>query len=187
MKNAVLSFFLMLASLFASGQTKINDITFPNTFTAGSDRLVLNGGGTREKYWMDMYVGALYLTAKSKDAASIVSSNVPMMIRVHIVSGLITSARMKEAVREGFEKSTGGKEDAYKDKIAQFESAFSEEIKKGDVFDIIYSSEAISVYKNNVLKATVPGFDFKKVVFGIWLGPDPADSDLKEGMLGELD
>ncbi|MBI4946614.1 MAG: chalcone isomerase family protein [Bacteroidetes bacterium] len=176
---------LFLSFLSSEAQTKINNIAFPDTYIAGKEKLVLNGGGTRVKYWMDMYVGALYIPAKSKDAASIVLANSPMVIRICIVSGLITSSRMAEAVEEGFKKSTGGKQADYKDKIEKFEKAFSEEIKKGDVFDIVYANEKISVYKNNTLKAEVEGLDFKKVVFGIWLGNDPADSDLKEGMLGK--
>ena len=31
----------------------------------------------------------------------------------------------------------------------------------------------------------IPGIDFKKGLFGIWLGEDPADSDLKKGLLGQ--
>ena len=185
MKKIIFSMFVLFLSFsFTEAQTKINNITFPDTYSAGKDKLVLNGGGTREKYWMDMYVGALYLTVKSKDAPSIISANSSMSIRICIVSGLITSARMTEAVDEGFKKSTGGKQADYQDKIDKFKKAFSEEIKKGDVFDIVYSGEKISVYKNNTLKAETEGLDFKKAVFGIWLGNEPADSGLKEGMLG---
>jgi hypothetical protein len=175
---------LLLSFLSSQAQTKINGITFPDTYTAGKDKLVLNGGGTREKYWMDMYIGALYLPAKSKDAATIVSANSSAAIKICIVSGLITSSRMTEAVEEGFKKSTGGKQADYKDKIDKFKQAFSEAIKKGDVFDIVYSGEKISVYKNNTLKAEIDGLDFKKAVFGIWLGTEPADSNLKDAMLG---
>lgn len=92
-----------------------------------------------------------------------------------------------EAVEEGFKKSTGGKQADYKNKIDKFKKAFSEEIKKGDVFDIVYTGEKNFIYKNNTLKAEAEGLDFKKAVFGIWLGKEPADSDLKDGMLGETD
>jgi hypothetical protein len=188
MKNKVFLIFFLFSSALSFAQTKINDISFPDTYTAGKDKLVLNGGGTREKYWMDMYVAGLYLTAKNKDAAGILDANSSMAIKINIVSSLITSSRMREAVEEGFRKSTGGKEEIYKDKIALFENAFSEEIKKGDVFDIVYAAETVSIYKNNTLKAEVKGgMDFKKAVFGIWLGNDPADADLKDGMLGKTD
>ena len=187
MKNKFFLILFTLISLFSQAQTKINSITFQDTYTAGKDKLVLNGGGTREKYWIDMYVGALYLTAKNKDAKSIVAANSSMAIRICIVSGLITSERMLEAVDEGFKKSTGGKQADYKDKIDKFKKAFSDPIAKADVFDIVYTAEKIFIYKNNTLKAEIEGFDFKKAVFGIWLGDDPADSDLKDGMLGDSD
>lgn len=187
MKRRFVLIFLTAAYSVLQAQTKINGITFPDTYTAGSDKVVLNGGGTREKYWMDMYVGALYLPEKNRDASAIVAANKSMAIRVCIVSSLITSDKMMTAVKEGFEKSTGGKQDAFKDKITQFQKAFSEEIKKGDVFDIVYAAETISIYKNSIVRAEIPGLDFKRAVFGIWLGIDPADEGLKEGMLGIAD
>ena len=78
-------------SFVSDGQTKVGDVTLPNSFTAGKDILALNRGGIREKFWMDMYVGGLYLTAKNKDAATIVSANSSMAIKIHIVSSLISS------------------------------------------------------------------------------------------------
>jgi hypothetical protein len=186
MKMKLLCFLLLSAFSITHAQTVINGITFPNSYTAGSDKLVLNGGGTREKLWMDMYVAGLYLKEKNKDASSIISANSSMAIRIYIVSGLITSSRMIEAVEEGFVKSTSGKQDALKEKIRTFEKAFSDQIKKGDVFDIVYSETGITVYKNTVLKTEIEGLDFKKALFGIWLGREPADDNLKKGMLGEV-
>ena len=185
MKNISSSIIMLLLSfLSVDAQTKINGITFPNTYTAGKDNLVLNGGGTRVKYWIDAYVAGLYLTAKSKDAAGIVSANTSMCIKLNIVSGLISSSKMIDAVEEGFKKSTHGNTAPLKDKIEKFKNAFTDPIKKGDVFDIVYTGEKISIYKNNTLKTEIEGLDFKKAVFGIWLGDDPSDSDLKAGMLG---
>jgi hypothetical protein len=178
------AFFTFFLSITVSAQTLINNISFPNTYKAGTEQLVLNGGGTRQKYWMDMYVGALYLPAKSKDEASIIAANNPMVIRMCIVSGLISSAKMIKAVDEGFEKSVGNDQSKFKWEIDQFKKAFSDPIKVGDVFDAVYENEKLSIYKNNVLKAEIPGLSFKKAVFGIWLGANPADENLKRGMLG---
>ena len=62
--------------------------------------------GVREKLWIDLYAGGLYLTKKSSDADAIMSANEPMAIKLHIVSKLISSDKMIEAVDEGFENST---------------------------------------------------------------------------------
>ncbi len=185
--NFYIAIFFLLLGFVSQAQTKIEGVVLPDTYMAGKDKLVLNGGGVREKFWMDMYVAGLYLTSKSKDAAGIVAANTSMVIKMNIVSSLITSERMTEAVEEGFIKSTGNNTTPFKAKIEQFQKAFSEPIKVGDVFDIVYTAETISIYKNNTLKTAIPGLDFKKAVFGIWLGTEPADSDLKKRMLGELD
>ena len=185
MKNKALPFLFLISSIITQAQTKINGIAFSDTYTAGKDKLVLNGGGTREKYFMDMYVAGLYLTEKNKDAAKIIDANSSMAIRMCIVSGLITSDKMTEAVDEGFKKSTDGHPEKLKDQIAKFKGAFTEEIKKTDVFDIVYTGEKISIYKNGKSKAEIDGLDFKKAVFGIWLGKEPADEDLKDGMIGK--
>ena len=43
----------------------------------------------------------------------------------------------------------------------------------------------LKVYKNNVYKGVVPGVEFKKALFSIWLGTKPADAALKNKMLGK--
>lgn len=166
------------------GQKKINGVAFPENYTAGKDQLVLNGGGTRVKYFMDMYVAALYLGEKSSKAPDIVASAGPVAIRICILSGMITSSKMITAVEEGFKKSTDGHPEKFKDEIELFKKAFSDEIKKSDIFDIVYSEEKLTIFKNGKIKAEIKGHEFKKAAIGIWLGEDPADSDLKEGMLG---
>lgn len=165
-------------------QTVINSISFPDNYKAGAEQLILNGGGTREKYWMDMYVAALYLPGKNNDAMGIIAANNSMVIRICIVSGLISSDKMIKAVNEGFQKSVGEAAKKFEKEIGMFKQAFSESIKVGDVFDVVYLPEKILIYKNNSLKIEVNGYEFKKAVFGIWLGANPADENLKKGMLG---
>lgn len=170
---------------FAQSVT-VSDVAVPSTLSVGDKKLVLNGAGIREKYFMDMYVGSLYLTSKNSDAKKIISADEPMAITLNIVSGLITSSKMEEAIDEGFKKSTGGNSAAIKDQIAAFTKVFSETINKLDVFKITYqTTEGVVVYKNGVSKGIIKGFDFKKALWGIWLGDDPADADLKKAMLGK--
>jgi hypothetical protein len=148
--------------------------------------LTLNGAGVREKMFMDMYVGSLYVTKKSTDGNSVSSANEAMAIKLNIVSGLISSEKMTTAITEGFENSTGKKTAPLKAKIDKFKGFFKEKINKKDIFIIVYvPGEGVSVLKNGVKKGTIDGLDFKKALFGIWLGNKPADDDLKAGMLGK--
>jgi hypothetical protein len=165
---------------------EVGGINMPDTLAVGSDTLVLNGAGIRTKFFIKAYVGGLYVKQKSGDANAIINADAPMAIRLHITSKLITSEKMKEATLEGFQNSTKGNTAPYKDKIDTFIAVFKDNIKIGDVYDLIYiPGEGTKVYKNTELKSTAVGLDFKKVLFGIWLGDKPADKDLKALMLGK--
>ncbi len=175
-----------LISMGMSAQTTISDVRLPQNETFSGQSLILNGAGTREKFWMDMYVGALYLDTKSSNAQQIMAAQKPMAIKLHIVSKLISSKRMIDAVNEGFENSTNKNTAPISSEIEKFKSFFSEEINKNDVFDIVYLPDSgVTVYKNGKEKGVIKGMDFKKALFGIWLSNKPADKDLKEAMLGK--
>lgn len=165
--------------------TEISDVKLDNTISVQGNKLVLNGGGLREKLWIDLYVGALYLTNKSSDAAKVMAADEPMNIRLHIVSGLITSEKMIDAVDEGFTKAAGDKRSSLEPRISEFKNAFMEEITEGDVYDIAWlPGTGTVISKNGKSVSTIEGLDFKAALFGIWFCDDPADDDLKEGMLG---
>jgi hypothetical protein len=164
----------------------VEDVNIPDTFMAGDQSLILNGAGTRTKFFIDAYIGSLYLVEKSKDGLSIVNSDKPMAINLHITSSMVTSEKMETAFREGFEESTGGKMEAISSEIEQIINAFKEPIQENDKFQMVYiPGIGVQVNKNGAQKTVVPGLAFKKALFGIWLGNEPADDDLKEDMLDE--
>ncbi len=181
--------FILLAFLgmgISVAQTQVGGVTLPQTENFQDQQLILNGAGVREKLWIDLYAGGLYLTEKSSNADAIMAANEPMSIKLHIVSKLISSNKMIDAVDEGFQKSTNGNTKAIDSKIAKFKSFFQDEIRKNDIFDIVYiPSSGVTVYKNGTEKGNIQGMDFKKALFGIWLSERPADDDLKEAMLGK--
>lgn len=186
MKKITLILIALMGISFASAQTKVGGVNIPGQVTFEGEEMMLNGAGVREKLWIDMYAGGLYLQTKSNNAPEIVNADKPMAIKLHIVSKLITSNRMVDAVNEGFESATGGNTGAISSKIDTFKGFFLAEIKKNDVFDLVYiPSKGVTVYKNDKLSGTIEGMDFKKALFGIWLSNRPADDDLKDAMLGK--
>jgi hypothetical protein len=186
MKKTLFLLFTVVSIATSSAQTKAAGVTLPNNVSFEGEKLVLNGVGVREKFWMDMYAGALYLDSKKSDAKAILNSDAPKAIKLHIVSKLITSDKMVGAVNEGFENATNGNTSPISSEIKQFKSFFNEEINKDDIFDIVYiPSNGVIVYKNEIPLGTIKGKDFQKALFGIWLSEDPADKDLKLAMLGK--
>jgi hypothetical protein len=110
-----------------------------------------------------------------------------MALRLHITSGLLSSEKMEAATREGFEKSMGGDTSTLQDTINAFIETFKDEIVGNDVFEFVYTpANGVNVVKNGVVKKNIKGLEFKRALFGIWLGEDAVSDDLKEGLLGDV-
>ncbi|HMX61169.1 MAG TPA: chalcone isomerase family protein [Chitinophagales bacterium] len=183
----VLVALLACTMLFESkAQLTVNGVSLPAKLKTATSELDLNGGGVRKKAFFKVYVLGLYLPEKSKDAAAILKNNQEIAVRLQITSSVVSSSNMSEAIREGFTKSLGGNTAPMKAKIDAFISIFSkEEIKEKDVFILDYvPGVGVKSFKNGKLLSTTEGEDFKKALFGIWLGPNPIDSGLKTAILG---
>lgn len=189
--NKALSTFLSSCVLSAALATPafaltVDGVEVPDTYAAQDAQLTLNGAGIRSKWFLDLYVGGLYVPQKGSDAQAIIEADEPQAITLHIISGLITSEKMTSATMEGFENSTGGDLSAIQGEVEAFLNVFAEEIKEGDVFDLVYlPGQGVRVLKNGAEKATIGDLAFKKALFGIWLSDNPAQEDLKEKMLGQ--
>ncbi len=175
---------LMLVSSMAIAK-EVGGKNLPETIVAGKYTLVLNGGGVRVKLMLDIYAGGLYVKKKSQDATRLIEADEPMAIKVQVILGLVNHNIMTDALKEGFAKSTKGNPTSIQPRIEKMIFLLNSEYKQDDVFDFIYiPEEGISIYKNGRMLGTIRGIDFKKSFFGIWLGKEPAQEDLKQAMLG---
>ncbi len=176
---------LVLAIAVPATGMEIGGATLPDTLTAGTRELTLNGAGLRRKFFVRVYAGGLYLTEKSDDAGAIVAADEPMAIRMHFVREGVSPENLIEAWNEGFEAATGGNTAPIRSGIDKFNGFFTEETRKDDVYDIIYTPEqGVRLYMRDRLMGVIPGLEFKRALFAIWLGEKPADESLKKGMLG---
>lgn len=166
---------------------QIKEVNLPDILPNGQEKLILNGAGVRKKLFLDLYVAGLYLMERTSSADKILNSDIPVGIRLHIISKLISSKNMEKATREGFEKVLGEDIVKLQDKIDEFISVFkSEPIKKNDIFDLIYfPKEGVKCFKNGKLLKVIPGEEFKKALFGIWLSERCVQEDLRNSLLGK--
>ena len=181
--------FLTCHFSFSQKQFDVNGVIVPRHIDFKGKQLELNGFGTRSKLWMDVYVQALYLSILSQDAEAILNSNSVMGIRIQITSSLVTSKKLSKAFEKGLRKSIGEENiEKIRPQADILEKLIGREptVEK-DFFNLIYSPEdtLIWVYKNDKLEGKIPGLEFKKAFFGIWLSDNPVDSDLKNDLLGK--
>ncbi|MEG2101285.1 MULTISPECIES: chalcone isomerase family protein [Flavobacterium] len=190
MKKILLLLTLLLSLQFstvsAQTQLEVNGVTVPRKIEFQSKSLQLNGAGGRSKMWLEVYVQALYLSQLSQDPQFIIDSDTEMAIRIEITSSMVSSNKLTKAMNTGFEKSAGSNLEQLRPRIEQFKTYLSDAITEKDVFILFYNplDQTINVYKNEVLKGKIQGFDFKKALFGIWLSDKPVDETLKKHLLG---
>ena len=92
---------------------------------------------------------------------------------------------MKDALNSGLVKSTGNNIGPITEEINQLIAAFNSDVTDSDFFEFIYIPDSgTNVLKNSEYIDTIPGLEFKKAFFGIWLSNDPIQKNLKQAMLG---
>ncbi|MCB9758629.1 MAG: chalcone isomerase family protein [Alphaproteobacteria bacterium] len=159
---------------------KLAGVTLPDTVEVGGQKLVLNGMGLREKYFIDIYVGALYLPAKTTDASEAISSDVPKQITMHMTYDL-SKDKLAETMRESM--NNAGEPEAKKH--AETLAGWMEDVVEGDQIILRYEpGTGTSVIVKGNPKGTIEGTPFMRAVWGIYLGPNPPTSALKKGLLG---
>ncbi len=147
--------------------------------------LVLNGAGTREKLFTDIYVAALYLQQHSSDIQDIIQSNTPKRIALYFVYKEVSAEKLIEGWNDGFRLNLDVGEYAQLEQRLQQSYHFFEDMAAGDVIYLDYQPAiGTRLIVNNRLKGIIEGTDFYQAALKVWIGEHPAQQTLKLGMLG---
>ena len=159
----------------------LSGVTMPDTAELGGQKLVLNGLGLREKYFIDVYVGGLYLPAKTTDANKAINDDVPKRIFMQFTYDL-SQEKLAETMRESI-AAAGSATAAQK---ADLIASWMEDVKPGDSMAVEYvPGKGTTFVVKGKAKGTVEGAEFMKAIFGVYLGPKPPTADLKKGLMGQ--
>ena len=168
---------------FAWAET-LAGVSMPDTTKVGDTTLLLNGMGLREKFWIDIYVAGLYLPSKMSNDMEILHLNQPKQITLEFIYSEVTKEQMIEVLEENIANNPNFSQET----IAQIRQCGSwmTNFHKGDTATFEYDpTKGTAVHINNQVKGTIPGPDFMKAIFAMYIGPHPATADLKQGLLGK--
>lgn len=185
MKRISLTVFLFLLALPAQART-VEGVELAETVTTrGGAVLQLHGAGVRDKFIFDIYVGALYLPATGQDATTILGADQPARIEMHFLHDEVSHEKLAAAWRDGFKGNNDPEVlDTIGPELERFIGLFPTAVE-GDVFAMEYlPGEGTAVIINGETAGAVGSDVFFSALLGVFLGPEPADDDLKEGMLG---
>lgn len=167
---------------------RIAGVDIPQTFEyAEGKTLHLKGAGFQKKLWINIYGCALYLEDITSDRISIVNDNKPMALRMHITYGKMKREQLIKGLSDGFKYSTGKDKiilKALQPRIEKFLSFFDREPQKYDTATFSYiPGEGTHVNLKGEYRGLIPGLDFKKYLFNIWLGNHKATERIQKGIL----
>lgn len=148
--------------------------------------LPLHGAGLREKFFFDIYVGALYLPTTGQSVERILDTDQPGRIDMHFVYDEVAREKLAAAWEEGLAANNpDGVLDPLGDRIDRFIDLFPD-AAAGDRFTLEYlPGQGTEVRINGQSAGVIEGGGFFRALLAVFLGPEPADSDLKRGMLGQ--
>ncbi|MDH5326544.1 MAG: chalcone isomerase family protein [Gammaproteobacteria bacterium] len=181
---AMILVFLFTTSVCSARE--ISGVVFPESVSVQGSKLVLNGAGIRSKFFFSIYVGALYLSERAAKPQDVFDNANSKRVVMHVLYKDLEAAKITAAWDEGFKKNNSSKDyESLQDRLQTFNSFFNDS-KTGDVILLDYIPDSgTRMTFNNELRGTIPGRDFYTALLKVWLGDRPADSNLKEAMLGQ--
>ncbi len=185
----LLTIIMLLACSVMTHAAEVEGVKLPDTLRldGGGPELVLNGAGVRTRLVFRVYVGALYVSRKSNNAAAVIADAGPKRIALHPLREL-SSEQFTAGLEDGLKSNHSAEELAKLDARAKQLRAIFEavkQVKSGDVIHLDYTPAAgTRVVINGAALGNIPGEDFHRALLRIWLGDKPADADLKRGWLG---
>ena len=156
--------------------------------TVAGKPLVLNGAGVRYKAIFKVYAAGLYLEKKTESTAGVLDQTGPSRITITMLRdidsaelGKLFSRGMEDNMEKGsFAKLVPG--------VVRMSQVFTNHkvLKTGENFtvDWVPGTGAVLTVKGQVEGEPFKEREFFEALMRIWLGPKPADWQLKDALLG---
>lgn len=171
------------------GMLVVSGVNYAPAVQVAGNTLQLNGAGTRYKFVIKVYTAGLYLTGKAGTPDAVAAAPGPK--RLHVVmlreidanelGKLFTRGMQDNAPRESFSKSIPG--------TLRMAEIFSSRKKlvAGDNFSVdwVPGTGTTVLVNGQPQGAPIKEPEFFDALMSIWLGPRPADDQLKAALLGE--
>ena len=174
----------MLAIPAVATAASLASVNLEEKSVVNGQSLVLNGAGLRKKFFVKVYVGALYLPAKQANAAAILGADGTRQMVMHFVYS-VSKDQMCDAWKEGLEDNTPNASAEVKGEFNTL-CTMMEAIPKGSSLMLTYvPGKGTTVEVNGKVKGTLAGKAAADAILSTWIGPKPGPGDdFKSAVLG---
>ncbi|GAB6096796.1 chalcone isomerase family protein [Desulfatiferula olefinivorans] len=182
----ILCLFLLLCLIPVKGlcdTVRVDGSTFPRSVTLDGTRLFLTGAAL-QRYLVIVkgYAGAFYLPANTPAAEALgpVPKYLVLEYKVSISAGDFAEATTR-SIQDAVDAKTFA---SIEDRLNALNALYAD-VKPNDRYSLYYHPDrGTQLALNGTVAGTLPGLDFARALFGVWLGEKPIDPDFRDRLLG---
>ena len=180
---------MAISSLGWAAPRDVGGIPYPDSLQLGGETLQLNGAGVRYKAVFKVYAAGLYLPTRASIPEEALAQPGAKRIAITMLRDIDANELGKLFTRGVEENSTRAEFSQLVPGLLRMGQMFADQkqLKTGDTFhvDWIPGTGAQVVVRNMPQGEPIREPAFFKALLRIWLGPVPADFQLKEALLGK--
>ena len=175
---------LILSACMTTGASAAEKkgVTMPDQISDQGHTLMLNGLGVRKVMVVSVYVAGLYLEKPTHDANEIVKSTGPRRLVLHFLMG-VSRGQITDAWSGGFAKNCTADCNAIAPEI-QTLNGWMTDMKNGEEMVFEMSADAVTVAVKGTPKGTITKDGLPQRFMSLFVGPNPPNKGLKDGLLG---
>lgn len=175
--------FAILLAAPTAPAAEVAGVRMADTLSVEDATLTLNGMGIRKKFFIKVYVGALYLPGRNSSARAILDADAPRAITIEFLRD-VGKEKIRDAYRDGFVSNAPEQARRQQANINRM-LALVPDARKGDrILYTYYPAKGSTITMPGSTQASFEGKEFADAYLLLYLGPDPADEDLKKALLG---
>ncbi|HSP44421.1 MAG TPA: chalcone isomerase family protein [Chthoniobacterales bacterium] len=162
---------------------EISGIKLPDQVTLSGKTLKLNGTGLRQATILkvNVYAAGLYLENGARDGDAIANSDQLKSIEMSFMRD-VTAKQMAEAFQEGFDKNCVAGCAELKPDIARLQGLMKD-MKKGETMAFHFQTDGVEVMIRGQKVGSIGNRAFGHQLIRCWIGKNPPNAGLKEGLL----
>jgi Chalcone isomerase-like len=167
-----------------AGAAEISGVKLPDQVTVQGKTLKLNGTGLRQATILKInaYAAGLYLENGMHDGDAIANSDQLKSIEMVFMRD-VSAKQMADAFQEGFDKNCVAGCAELKPYIGKLQGLLKD-MKKGETMAYHFLGDGVELTIRGQKAGKVGDKAFSHQLIRVWIGKNPPNTELKEGLLG---
>lgn len=163
---------------------EISGVKLPDQVTVQGKTLKLNGTGLRQATFLKInaYAAGLYLENTMHDGDAIATSDQLKSIEMVFMRD-VSAKQMSDAFQEGFDKNCVADCARLKPDIGKLQGLLKD-MKKGEAMAFHFLGDGVDLLIRGQKAGKIGDKAFSHQLIRCWIGKNPPNSELKEGLVG---